>query len=180
VSTTFRPVRADEWRQVRGLRLAATSDPLAHLAFYATRDEEAARPDAFWQERAAGSSSDAGPEATARQLVAVADDGTWAGTATVLVEREGANDIEGHPVEQSGGIVVGVYVRPEHRGASLVDGLMDAAAEWTRSLDLGRLRLYVHAGNARAQGAYRRCGFAATGTSVDTVIGACLEMTRTI
>jgi ribosomal protein S18 acetylase RimI-like enzyme len=179
-TVTIRSVRAHEWREIRALRLAAVSDDLAPIAFYATVEEEAARPDTFWQERAARSSEDAGPDAAATQFVAVAGDDEWGGSLTVLVEHAGTDDIEGHPVEESGGLVVGVYVRPDHRGAALVDRLADAAAHWAATRGLARLRLYVHVDNARAQAAYRRTSFDDTGRRVDTVIGPCLEMVRKI
>jgi ribosomal protein S18 acetylase RimI-like enzyme len=55
--------------------------------------------------------------------------------------------------------VQSLYIAPEHRGAGLVDRLLDhlaAAAARAGALDL---RLYAHASNDRAHRVYERCGF---------------------
>ena len=57
---------------------------------------------------------------------------------------------------------------------------MDAAAEWTARLGYSRLTLDVHAGNERAQAAYRRSGFVPTGVSFTGPIGPELEMVRSL
>jgi ribosomal protein S18 acetylase RimI-like enzyme len=62
----------------------------------------------------------------------------------------------------------------------LIEGLFDACLSWIRERGLPQARLYVHQDNARAQGAYRKCGFALTGTYVDGSLGRELEMVRTI
>ncbi|MEU7073192.1 GNAT family N-acetyltransferase [Streptomyces narbonensis] len=160
---SIRTIRADEWEQVRELRLAALLDPVAHLAFLETHKEAAARPDSFWQERTVNASeSGAGG---VRQFVAEAPDGRWVGTATVLVERAAAETFFGDVpvVEQTH--VVGVFVRDEARGSGVIDALFEASAEWSWALEqrVERVRLYVHGENVRAQAAYRRLGFADTG-----------------
>ncbi|GAB4086646.1 GNAT family N-acetyltransferase [Myceligenerans cantabricum] len=174
----IRPVRAAEWREIRDLRLGALQDELAPLAFVTTYEEEAARTDGFWQDRARTSSVDAGPTAAARQFVAVSDTGQWAGTTVALIEHAGARDFEGKQIEHDGAHVVGVYLRPEHRGCGVIDALFDAALGWVRELRLDRARLYVHRDNPRAQGAYRRLGFAETGASFVGTMGPELEMAR--
>ncbi|MFD6436852.1 GNAT family N-acetyltransferase [Streptomyces venezuelae] len=155
-----RTVRADEWPQVRELRLAALRDPAAPVAFLETYEEAAAKPDSFWQERAEGAArGDA-----VRQFVAEDADGVWVGSVTVLVEEAGADDVFGGVIEQRQAHVVGVYVRPEHRGGGATDALFESAAVWAWSLDgLERVRLYVHEGNPRAQAFYRRFGFVRSG-----------------
>ncbi|ROS79108.1 GNAT family N-acetyltransferase [Cellulomonas sp. PhB143] len=184
---TVRPVRADEWRQVRALRLEALQDEAAPLAFLESYEQGLAHPDAFWRDRAAGSSADAGPDAASRQLVAVAGGadggeatGTWVGTVVVLVETVGGRDFEGRTIERAAGHVVGVYVAPGHRGAGVIDRLLAEALAWAETRGLDRARLYVHADNPRAQGAYRRAGFAPTGTTVDGSIGPEIEMARAL
>jgi ribosomal protein S18 acetylase RimI-like enzyme len=176
----IRPVRAAEWREIRDLRLLALRDEMAPLAFLSTFETESAHSDEFWIERARTSSVDAGPTAGARQFVAVSDDGAWAGTAVTLVERAGTRDYADQPIEHDGAHVVGVYVRPGHRGDGLVDALFDAALGWARELGLDRARLYVHRDNARAQGAYRRLGFAPTGETFTGPMGPEVEMARTL
>ncbi|WP_369218228.1 GNAT family N-acetyltransferase, partial [Streptomyces flavofungini] len=116
-----RAVRAEEWPQVKELRLAALRDPAAPVAFLETYETAAARPDSFWQERAAGSSH----QTSARQFVVVGPDGDWAGSVTVLIEEPGAKDVFGGVIEQRQAHLVGVFVRPEHRGRGLTDALFE-------------------------------------------------------
>ena len=158
----IRSIRSAEWPAVKELRLAALKDPVAHLAFLETYEDAAARPDSFWQERAAG----AALGATERlQFVAEGPDGVWAGTVTVLVEQAGSQDVWGQRVERSQGHVVGVFVRPEHRGSAngVAQGLFDAAVEWCWTMGLERVRLFVHEKNHHAEAFYRRIGFLVTG-----------------
>ncbi|NEK85291.1 GNAT family N-acetyltransferase [Blastococcus saxobsidens] len=164
---TIRPVRADEWREARALRLAALTDEAAGIAFLETYDEAVVRPDDFWQERTARSSSDAGPEADVRQFVAVADDGTWVGTAAALVEKAGTEDYSGETIAQDAGHVVAVYLHPDHRGRGVMEDLFDAATGWFRERGLRRARLHVHEDNARAERFYARYGFRPTGEGFD-------------
>ncbi|MDT0613854.1 GNAT family N-acetyltransferase [Streptomyces lancefieldiae] len=159
----IRSIRADEWPAVKGLRLRALRDPLAHLAFLETYDDAAARPDSFWQERAARGAADA---SGVRQIIAEGPGGLWLGTLTVLVEEAGATDWAGFPVERRQGHVVGVYVRPEWRGSGLTKALFDAGLEWAWASGLERVRLIVHPENGRAQGAYRKAGFVPSGRTV--------------
>ncbi len=177
-SYTVRPIRAHEWREVKALRLAALRDDAAPIAFLESYDDAALRPDEFWQDRVRGSCTDAGGDAGVRQFVAVADDGTWVGTATVLVERAGDVDFAGAVVKESGGHVVGVFLDPGHRGRDLLGGLLGAATDWARERGLSRARLHVHVDNGRARRAYEKAGFRDTGGRVTTVAGPELEMAR--
>ncbi|MFF5448287.1 GNAT family N-acetyltransferase [Streptomyces sp. NPDC012888] len=161
----IRPVRADEWEQVKELRLAALADPAAPIAFLDDLESARARPDTFWQDRAAG----AAYGGSIHQFVAEAPDGSWDGSVTVLVERAGDDDIFGGATDFDQGHLVGVYVRPGQRGTGLAGALFEAALEWAWSLDeplLRRVRLYVHERNDRAAAFYRRAGFRPTGQVV--------------
>lgn len=173
----IRRVHADEWRQVRELRLDALRDPLAPVAFLDTYESSAARPDEFWQQRAAGAATGT----RVAQLVAVAStDSTWVGTVTVLAQDVDDKDDAGRPLDEPRGLVVGVYVRPEQRGTGLIDRLLEAAADWARGQGLPRLALGVHSGNPRALGAYRRAGFTPSGVTFTSVIGPEVEMVRNL
>ncbi|MET7481178.1 GNAT family N-acetyltransferase, partial [Streptomyces sp. NPDC005648] len=123
----------------------------------------ASRTGAFWQERAAGACEGA---SGAQQIIAEGPDGEWVGTLTVLVEEAGSTDWAGFPVERKQGHVVGVFVRPEHRGIGLTEVLFDAGLEWAWAQGAERVRLIVHEDNGRAQAFYRRAGFTPTGTLV--------------
>lgn len=161
--TAVRRIRAEEWREVKALRLQALQDPVAHLAFLDTLENASAQPDAFWQDRAGNSAE--GEDAA--QFVAVTDAGDWVGGATVLRREQPAS-----------GLVVGVYVAPSHRGAGTIDDLFDAAADWGRARGLRELVLEVHVDNARALAAYERCGFARTGETTQHVNGTEHVMSR--
>jgi GNAT superfamily N-acetyltransferase len=158
-----RPVRADEWRAVKELRLAALRDPVAHLAFLETYEQAAGRPDSFWQERAARSGAEGGEVC---QFVAETGRGEWTGTVTVLIEDAGATDWAGYPVERRQGHIVGVFVRPEHRGTGVTEALFAAALDWAWAAGAERVRLIVHEDNARAQAFYRKAGFVPSGVTV--------------
>src|SRR4051794_26586994 len=57
MTTVTRRVRADEWEQVRDLRLAALQDDAAPIAFLETYQKAASEPDEFWQGRTSGGAS---------------------------------------------------------------------------------------------------------------------------
>ncbi|WP_426325604.1 GNAT family N-acetyltransferase [Microbacterium sp. E-13] len=172
-SPAVRRVRADEWEAVRALRLQATGDPDAAMAFLETPQQVEARPEQFWRDRAELA---AGSETTA-QFVAEVDD-LWVGGLSVLIRATGQKDHLGRFVDDRRADVVGVYVNPDHRGSGAVDLLLAAAAEWAAGLGLRRLSLDVHRDNHRAQAAYRRAGFVLTGETFTSVIGPELVMAR--
>ncbi|MFE5200106.1 GNAT family N-acetyltransferase [Streptomyces sp. NPDC056601] len=158
-----RPVRPEEWEAVREIRLAALRDPAAPIAFLETYETAVARPEEFWRERAGRFELDG----SGHQFIAEGADGRWWGSVTVRVEEAGAPLVFGDTSEVRQAHVVGVYVRPEHRGSGVTEALFRAAVEWAHSLEgLERVRLYVHQDNARAQAFYRRFGFGRSGASV--------------
>ncbi|MFE7355013.1 GNAT family N-acetyltransferase [Streptomyces sp. NPDC057543] len=163
----IRFVRADEWPLVKDFRLAALQDPAAPVAFLETHAQAAGRSDEFWQDRALGASEAGSGEV--RQFVAVAPDGRWDGSVTVLIERSDAEVRFGETPDVHQAHVVAVFVRPEARGEGLAEALFRAGTDWAWSLGeprIERVRLYVHESNARAAAVYRRIGFVATGQSV--------------
>ncbi|MGW3010839.1 GNAT family N-acetyltransferase [Streptomyces sp. NPDC001219] len=152
----IRPVKADEWERLKELRLAALADPVARVAFNETLEGAVGRPDELWQQRAA--MSDEGH--TAVTFIGEDADGSWGGMVVVLVETD-----EEAPQTH----VVGVYVRPEHRGTGLARELLRAAIGWSWSRTepvVERVRLWVHEGNARAAAFYRGMGFVGTGRAM--------------
>ncbi|GGY74942.1 N-acetyltransferase [Streptomyces olivaceoviridis] len=158
-----RAIRPDDWERVKELRLDSLRDPVAHLAFLETYENAVAKPDSFWQDRAVTSGEGS---TTARQFIAETADGSWAGSVTVLLEEAGSKDWAGFAVERRQGHVVGVFVRPEHRGNGLIESLFQAGVSWAWERAAERVRLFVHEDNARAQGAYRKMGFAPSGLVV--------------
>jgi ribosomal protein S18 acetylase RimI-like enzyme len=153
----IRPVRAEEWKAAKELRLTALRDPVAHIAYMDTYEEAVARPDAWWQDRTANG---------ARQFVAETADGSWVANVAVLIEEVGTTDWAGSVVERRQGHLVGVYVAPGHRGSGLAEALFGTALEWAWGRGVERVRLIVHPDNARALGFYRKAGFVETGVTM--------------
>jgi len=170
-----RRIRLHEWAEVRDLRIRATGDPDAALAFLTNHDEELARPDSFWRERTAGGSLGE----NAAQFVAVTS-GRWVGTATVLLRALGDTDHLGRALTAPRADIVGVYIDPGHRGQGLLGELLDAASAWAGAGGHDVLTLDVHRDNMRAQRAYARLGFTPTGITFESSIGPELEMRRAI
>ncbi|MCC3772690.1 GNAT family N-acetyltransferase [Streptomyces sp. UNOC14_S4] len=155
---TIRLVRPEEWREARELRLLALSDPVAPIAFLTTYDEAVARTDERWQQMAHTPS-----------FVAEGPDGEWAGSVTILVEVPGDDSVFGGGPVVPQTHLVGVFLRPEHRGTGLAEALLQAALDWSWSLGdprVERVRLHVHERNVRAEGLYRKLGFERTGVTV--------------
>ncbi len=155
----IRTVRPDEWEKVKELRLTALSDPAAPIAFLSTYDEAVVQSDEFWQERARSSTS----------FIAEGPDGEWAGNVTVMVELPGVDGSFGAPATVPQTHLVGVFMRPEHRGTGLTEALFRAALDWSWGRSeprVSRVRLYVHERNDRAAGLYRKLGFERTGVTV--------------
>lgn len=163
MSYQVRSLHADEWPRAKALRLAALQDPVAHIAFMETYESAVAQPDSFWRERAGRSAEGA---SGAQQIIAEGPDGEWVGTVTVLIEEPGTTDWDGAPVERLQGHLVGVFVRPGDRGIGLTEVLFDAGLEWAWARGAERVRLLVHADNARALRAYRKAGFVETGVTM--------------
>jgi GNAT superfamily N-acetyltransferase len=168
-----RRVRLSDAARVRSIRLEALSDRVAGIAFLESYAEAASRPDAYWQERTAG----AALSGSAAQVIGEAGR-DWVGSVTVLIPDQGRVDYFGRVAAEGRALVVAVYVRPSHRGRGTLDALMDAAAEWSRDAGERELALDVHEDNARAQRAYARLGFVATGATSSGPNGIELEMVR--
>jgi len=169
-----RRVVAGDWEQVRAARLEALQDEAAPIAYLETYEAAAARPDEYWQERTARSAAGS----AVAQLVAIADADAWVASVTGLREEPGTADWSGRPIDQLQVHVVGVWVRPDHRGAGLLARLVDELEAWAGDGGATRMRLLVHEHNARARAAYRKLGFSPTGVVVPLEAGNELEMVR--
>lgn len=169
----IRRVRHGEWVRVRTLRLAALGDPDAGIAFLDTYEHAAAQPTAFWVTR----TDDAAAGGRIAQFVAE-DGDAWVASLTVIIRPAGETDHTGREVEEPRADIVGVYADPAHRGDGTIDLLFAEAVRWATKAGVGVLSLDVHADNLRAQGAYRRAGFAATGEEFTGPIGPEIVMER--
>jgi RimJ/RimL family protein N-acetyltransferase len=145
-----RPLRPDEWRELREIRLAALLD--APDAFATRYAEAAARGEERWR-------TDAVERAT---FVAVEGD-------RIVGMASGWND-------SGTARLIQMFVRPEARGRGLADELVAAVARWARELGFARLELGVVEGNVVAERAYARCGFVRVGDLVDRGEGMAPEV----
>jgi RimJ/RimL family protein N-acetyltransferase len=128
---------------VRALRLEALAD--TPIGFLEELSAAQALPDEAWQARVAR-----GVEGGASFQVLAWDAGRPVGNCVCFL-RDGA------------AWLAGVYVSPPHRGNGLLGELAERCAAWAREQGAPVLRLEVHEDNLRAQRAYTRLGFAATG-----------------
>lgn len=194
VLPVIRRVRAEEWAAVRDVRLEMLRDPAAPMAFLDTYANAAKQPESYWQDRTTAAAS----ARTVAQYVAEVPvggrpgdaaaarpgegdgPGRWVGSATGILEQPGTEDFEGQPVEARQVHVVGVWLHPDHRGQGVIQRMIDAVVAWGVERDIERARLYVHADNARAQGAYRKAGFVPSGNTFIGTTGRELEMVRAL
>ncbi|WP_207212022.1 GNAT family N-acetyltransferase [Promicromonospora panici] len=159
---------------MRELRLEALRDPIAHLAYLERIEVALERPDSYWQEltRMAASGTSVG------QFVAVNEHGDLSGTVTARVTAPGEPDYIGETSPHLRAAVVGVYVRPGHRGGGVLQAVLSETEAWLRVVGVQQVRLHVNEHNVRAQGAYRKCGYVDTGVRVEMVDGVNHEMVR--
>lgn len=148
-SILIRPITADDWARYRDIRLQMLAEiPIAFTETVATVQR---RDEAAWRSRLALSGG--------VRLVAIdADADRWAGTMGVMMSN--APDVEG-------ALLVGVYVDPDYRGVArgVTDALIGAVEAWAAERST-TLTLHVHEDNRHARSAYRRLGFAETGTTI--------------
>lgn len=139
---TVRPVREEEWRRFRDLRMEMLADsPIAYLE---TTETARQHDEGHWRRMARGRPSGV-------KLVAEVSTGRWVGTmAGVLTEAVPT--------------LVAVYVAPDFRGrrAGVTDALLDGVEAWARGHGT-RLQLEVNEFNPRAIAAYESRGFVRTG-----------------
>ncbi|GAB3606941.1 hypothetical protein GCM10027413_23500 [Conyzicola nivalis] len=149
---TIRSTRADDWREVKALRIEMLAD--TPNAFGETLAQALGNSESEWRTRAARGENPAGA-----QLVAIADDGRWIGTMGAYVTA------------RSEALLVGVYVTPAYRGieSGVTDALLSAVEEWCRPRFV-TLTLHVHEQNPRARAAYERRGFEYTGQRMPYVL----------
>ena len=157
--TVHRVTPADAAR-MRALRLEMLAD--SPLAFLETLAQAAARPHEDYRRRIIQAS-------TGRQLAQFVADpgGRLIGHAggTVLPEEPGVT------------VVFAVYITPARRGSGVLADLVEAVAEWSRTVGRAELMLEVVVGNDRAVRAYEPLGFVDTGLRVPhPVIPALTEL----
>jgi ribosomal protein S18 acetylase RimI-like enzyme len=138
----IRRVAADQWRELRALRLEALE--AAPDAFGEPFAEAAQRPDDYWQAKA---SRDALSPASA--LFVALD--PW---RERLVGMAGAYIAD---TDDEIAWIFSVYVTPAYRGTAggVGEPVMNATVEWLRGTGVQAVRLKVYQDNARAVALYR-------------------------
>lgn len=140
----IRQTTVADWQGLKDLRLTALSDPVAPLAFFESYEVALSLTRDDWERRASP-----GRTVTFVGEPGVgAEDGALSGMVVVLPA----------PAYVS---LVGVYLRPGHRGTGLAGELMRAAISWCGGSEV---RLHVHERNERAARFYHRLGFRPTGS----------------
>jgi RimJ/RimL family protein N-acetyltransferase len=143
VPVELRRVRAEDWRDLRALRLEALADtPIGFLETLADAKEQ---PEEAWQARAARGAE--GGES----FQVMAWDGERPVGNCVCRLRDGA------------AWLAAVYVTSARRGTGLLAELVERCSDWARERGMTALRLEVNEDNTRARTAYARLGFRETG-----------------
>jgi len=143
---TVKPLRAEQWRQLRDIRLRALRDsPGAFLTTAAQAEKE---PDEFWSNRAA--------------LAACGE--KWGNFLAFTDQGEAIGMVSGVEDRGTPGVVelVQMWVDPTWRNQSVGAQLVAAIIEWSAPR-ADRIRLGVAEDNQAAITLYTRCGFLPTG-----------------
>lgn len=143
---TVKALRAEQWRQLRDVRLRALRDsPGAFLTTAAQAEKE---PDEFWSNRAALAAC--GEKWSI--FLAFTDQGEAIGMVSGVEDRETRGAVE----------LVQMWVDPNWRNQSVGAQLVAAIIEWSTPR-ADRIRLGVAEDNQAAIALYMRCGFLPTG-----------------
>ena len=141
-----RRLRADEWRELRALRLRALVD--APDAFGSTHEEEANEPDHQWRTWAT-QGAEGGPGFT----VIAEENDRWVGMAVGAPHLDHAGDAG----------LFAMWVDPPVRERGVGRALVDALIEWARSSEIPQVWLRVTVSNEAAVRLYVASGFSETG-----------------
>ena len=135
----IRRVRADEWRELRALRLESLQD--SPTAFWRRYDEDLRTTEAEWRAW------------TASACFAAVDEGRFVGMVVGMPDDE-QDDLAD---------LYAMYVTPSARGRGVGEALVQQHLEWARQAGFRRVRLLVNVRNNGAIRLYERCGFRDTG-----------------
>lgn len=130
----------------RQLRLEALeNNPVAFSSDFSANEEQ---PDQFWLER----------------IQKLGDQGTifFAEHEHTLVGMCGIQEGYSNKTQHSG-LIWGVYVKPDWRGARIAEHLIEACIDWGKNHAVTVVKLGVAATNIPAIRCYSRCGFSVYG-----------------
>jgi GNAT superfamily N-acetyltransferase len=143
VGVEVRQAHADDWEELRKLRLRALTD--APDAFSSTLEQEAAYPAEFWQRWAEGGPASA--DFIARE------GGASIGMAAILAESSVPGRMQ----------LVAMWVDPHYRRRGVALALIDQALRWARYRHAHEVIWWVADQNSAACRLYERIGFRPTG-----------------
>jgi GNAT superfamily N-acetyltransferase len=153
-SVTVRPTRLEDAAMYRELRLEALRDH--PVAFGMDYTEALTQPESHWEQRARDGAG------TERSVLYVADAGAR------LVAMTGVFCEDRAKLRHSG-MIWGVYVQPDWRGAGLSEALIEACVGWAQAKQLRILKLAVAVTNAPAIRRYLQCGFSVYGVEPEVI-----------
>lgn len=139
----IRPVRAEEWRELRDIRLRALAD--APDAFGSSFAREEQFPDGEWIRRAERGARGG----DARTFLAVDGDG-FCGLIAVFLEEAAAE-------------LVSLWVDPTYRNRGLGFELIRVVEQWASEAGADTVELWVTHTNKPARRLYERAGYSETG-----------------
>lgn len=143
MSIIVRRIRADEALAYREIRLGALAE--SPTAFSAEHAIEAAKPMAYWQDRAGAAST--GPDVSL--YAAITHGGDWVGLVGAHRSADGQQNVE----------LFSMWVSPLQRKQGIGGSLVRAVLEWARSTEATCVELWVMKTNADAEALYRAEGF---------------------
>ena len=155
---TIRRLKPGEAGLYRELRLQALRE--SPEAFGTSLADALARDDQSWIDQAEAST--AGP-----------DRATW----MVIAERPaGLAALYRDATDPGVGELIQMWVAPEMRGGQVAAELLGAIFRWAGENGFSQVRAEVMAGNARALGFYRKCGFSEIAGQVKATGGSVILM----
>jgi len=144
----IRRLRADEWPELRRLRLQALVE--APTAFGSTLAEEQSYSDEVWRDRALGASAGCDRATFVAEINSV-----WIGSVTGLANQfTTANGIP---------LLVAMFVVASERKQGVGVNLVTTVVSWARGCGAGQLALWIASENPAATALYERCEFHYTG-----------------
>jgi ribosomal protein S18 acetylase RimI-like enzyme len=131
-----------DWRAWRDIRLQALRD--APDAFASTFAEQNTLGEDHWRQRVAGG-------------------GLFLAWIPAVSAAEPAGMAGGYQATPGTVELISMFVRPQARGRSVGEALIDAVIGWARERDATSVHLWVTETNKHARLLYERCGFSVTG-----------------
>ena len=144
----IRRIRANDWQELRSLRLSALAE--TPTAYGSSLGQELEFTNDIWRERAHGAAL-----GCARATFIAEDKQGWIGMVTGLSKE--FSEEEGVP------LLVSMHVAPSARRKGIGMALIEEVTSWARDCGGYQIALWVTSDNRSAINLYRRCAFCFTG-----------------